>query len=225
MDCAWVVQVTWAPFRYYYAERHVFLWLCHVPCTCKHFKFTDSYLPYDPPQLLTLVVPWHGIDEYNIVQKILKGEVISRPEISEATSDVTDARWNHIEQCLSVDPSARPSAFMAMKIFKCELEALAGDVGFMTCFITQGLSLTLTGCPKYIRTCQLCGTNSGNSISPYLEWFDCNTLQWYWDHDYIGPSAFRIFANHRSVSKSNISSPCYGILAGEYLLTPSCLVY
>ncbi|KAG1765800.1 kinase-like domain-containing protein [Suillus occidentalis] len=77
--------------------------------------------------LLTLVVPWHGIDEYNIVQKILKGEVISRPEISEATSDVTDARWNHIEQCLSVDPSARPSAFMAMKIFKCELEALAGD--------------------------------------------------------------------------------------------------
>ncbi|KAG1727622.1 kinase-like domain-containing protein [Suillus lakei] len=103
--------------------------------------------PYDPPSdikptthndmysfgcvmfhLLTLVIPWHGIYEYRVVQKILSGEDIPRPEISEATSDVTDARWNQIEQCWSVDPSARPCAFTAMSFIKGELEALKQDV-------------------------------------------------------------------------------------------------
>ncbi|KAG1812491.1 kinase-like domain-containing protein [Suillus subaureus] len=77
--------------------------------------------------LLTLIVPWHDIDEYKIVQKIQKGEDIPRPEISDSTSDITDARWNQIEQCWSVDPAARPSAFMAMNFLKSELEALAAD--------------------------------------------------------------------------------------------------
>ncbi|KAG1777035.1 kinase-like domain-containing protein [Suillus placidus] len=49
--------------------------------------------------LLTLTVPWPDIDEYKVVQKIKDGEDIPRPETSEATSDITDARWNHIEQC------------------------------------------------------------------------------------------------------------------------------
>jgi hypothetical protein len=77
--------------------------------------------------LLTLVVPWHGIDEYKVVQKIQKGEEIPRPEISEAMSDVTDARWEHIEKCWLIDPSTRPSAFEAMGFLKRELEALEQD--------------------------------------------------------------------------------------------------
>ncbi|KAG1878179.1 hypothetical protein F4604DRAFT_1532605, partial [Suillus subluteus] len=59
-------------------------------------------------QLLTLTVPWHDINEYKVVRKIQKGEDIPRPEVSETSSDVTDTRWNHIEQCWSIDPSARP---------------------------------------------------------------------------------------------------------------------
>ncbi|KAG1837933.1 kinase-like domain-containing protein [Suillus subalutaceus] len=78
--------------------------------------------------LLTLTVPWHNIDEYKVMQKIQKGEDIPRPEISEVTSDVTDAHWNHIEQCWSIDPSARPCAFTAMNFIKGELEALKQDV-------------------------------------------------------------------------------------------------
>ncbi|KAG1742185.1 kinase-like domain-containing protein [Suillus lakei] len=78
--------------------------------------------------LLTLVVPWHDIDDFKVVQKILSGEDISRPGISDATSDVTDARWNLIEQCWSVDPSARPSAFMAMDFLKSDLEAVTDEV-------------------------------------------------------------------------------------------------
>ncbi|KAG1721514.1 kinase-like domain-containing protein [Suillus lakei] len=74
--------------------------------------------------LLTLIIPWHNIDEDKVIQKILNGEDIPRPEISEVTSDVTDARWNQIEQCWSVDPSARPSATMAMDFLKRDLEAL-----------------------------------------------------------------------------------------------------
>ncbi|KAG1851685.1 kinase-like domain-containing protein [Suillus subluteus] len=74
--------------------------------------------------LLTLTVPWHDIDEYKVMQKIQKGEDVPRPGVSEATSDVTDARWNHIEQCWSIDPSARPCAFAAMNFITGELEAL-----------------------------------------------------------------------------------------------------
>jgi hypothetical protein len=78
--------------------------------------------------LLTLTVPWHDIDEYKVIQKIQKGEDIPRPEISEVTSDVTDARWNFIEQCWSIDPSARPCAFTAMNFITEGLEALGQDV-------------------------------------------------------------------------------------------------
>jgi hypothetical protein len=79
-------------------------------------------------QVLSLVIPWHDMDDYTIFQKILRREDISRPEISEATSDVTDARWNYIVQCWSVDPSARPSALMALDFMKSELETLKQDV-------------------------------------------------------------------------------------------------
>jgi hypothetical protein len=77
---------------------------------------------------LTLIVPWHDIEDYKVIQKIQKGEDIPRPEVSEATSDVTDARWNLIEKCWSNFPSARPCAFMAMNLVKGELEALEQDV-------------------------------------------------------------------------------------------------
>jgi hypothetical protein len=79
-------------------------------------------------QVLSLVIPWHDIDDYTIFQKILRGEDISRPEISEGTSDVTDARWNYIKQCWSIDSSARPSALMALDFIKSELETLKQDV-------------------------------------------------------------------------------------------------
>lgn len=78
--------------------------------------------------MLALVIPWHDIDDFNVVQRILGGEDISRPDKLDARSDITDARWNHIEQCWSVDPSTRPSALMAMDFLKSELEALIDDV-------------------------------------------------------------------------------------------------
>ncbi|KAG2358305.1 kinase-like domain-containing protein, partial [Suillus spraguei] len=78
--------------------------------------------------LLTLIVPWHDIDDFKVVQKIRQGEDISRPEVSEATSDITDSRWNHIEQCWSNHPSTRPCAFTAMNFITEELEALNQDV-------------------------------------------------------------------------------------------------
>ncbi|KAG1807737.1 kinase-like domain-containing protein [Suillus variegatus] len=78
--------------------------------------------------LLTLTVPWYDIDDYRVIQKIQNGEDIPRPEVSEATSDVTDARWDHIEQCWSIDPSARPCALTAMNFITGELEALKQDV-------------------------------------------------------------------------------------------------
>ncbi|KAG0704682.1 hypothetical protein DFH29DRAFT_910484 [Suillus ampliporus] len=77
--------------------------------------------------VLTLIIPWHDINNWRVMQKILSGEDIPRPEISDATSDITDARWNQIEQCWSVDPSSRPSAFMVMDFVKRELEALKND--------------------------------------------------------------------------------------------------
>ncbi|KAG2113727.1 kinase-like domain-containing protein, partial [Suillus discolor] len=78
--------------------------------------------------LLTLTVPWYDIEDYRVIQKIQNGEDIPRPEISEATSDVTDARWNHIEQCWSIDPSARPCALTSMNFLVGELDALKQDV-------------------------------------------------------------------------------------------------
>ncbi|KAG2153918.1 hypothetical protein DEU56DRAFT_878455, partial [Suillus clintonianus] len=81
--------------------------------------------------LLTLVIPWHDIDVYQVVKKIQSGEDIQRPEISDATSHVTDARWNQIELCWSVDPAARPSAFMVMEFVKKELEAVKQDDVFV----------------------------------------------------------------------------------------------
>ena len=78
--------------------------------------------------MLTLSLPWNDVDDFNVFQKILRGEEISRPEKSDATSDMTDARWNEIERCWSVDPSARPSALMAMDFLKNELDTLTDDV-------------------------------------------------------------------------------------------------
>lgn len=77
--------------------------------------------------LLTLIIPWHGIDDYEVVKKILSGEEIPRPEISDAMSDLTDDHWNQIKLCWSVDQSARPSAFMAVNFANRELEALKKD--------------------------------------------------------------------------------------------------
>jgi hypothetical protein len=79
-------------------------------------------------QLLTLVIPWYGMKEHNVILKIIGGETIPRPGIREATSDVTDARWNQMAQFWSVDPSARPSAFMAMNFVKSELGTVTDDV-------------------------------------------------------------------------------------------------
>jgi hypothetical protein len=79
-------------------------------------------------QLLTLLIPWHDVDEIKVIQKIFSGEDISRPAIPDATSDVTDARWNYIKQCWSICPSARPCAFTAMNFVNGELEALKQDV-------------------------------------------------------------------------------------------------
>ncbi|KAG1812495.1 kinase-like domain-containing protein [Suillus subaureus] len=82
---------------------------------------------YSFGRLLTLVIPWHGIKDIRVFQKILSGEDIPRPAISDATSDVTDARWNHIERCWSTDPSARPCALTAMNFITRELEDLRQD--------------------------------------------------------------------------------------------------
>lgn len=94
-----------------------------------HSKFLKPvFITIIHNQLLTLLIPWHDIDEIQVVQKILSGEDILRPVISDAMSDVTDARWNQIEQCWSVDPSTRPSAFEVMGFLKRELDALKQDV-------------------------------------------------------------------------------------------------
>ncbi|KAG1745364.1 kinase-like domain-containing protein [Suillus paluster] len=77
--------------------------------------------------VLTSIIPWRDIDEYRVIQKILNGEDISRPEIPNAMSDMTNACWNWIERCWSVDPSARPSALEAMDFVKSELEALTDN--------------------------------------------------------------------------------------------------
>jgi hypothetical protein len=78
--------------------------------------------------VLTLVSPWSNIDDYRVFRRILSGEEISRPEKSDATHDITDARWDEIQQCWSVDPSARPSALMVMDFLKSQLQAVADNV-------------------------------------------------------------------------------------------------
>jgi serine/threonine protein kinase len=79
-------------------------------------------------QVFTLRIPWNDIDDFQVFHKILAGEDITRPEILPTTCDITDARWNEIELCWSVDPSARPSALMAMDFLRSELEALTDYV-------------------------------------------------------------------------------------------------
>ncbi|KAG0708299.1 kinase-like domain-containing protein [Suillus ampliporus] len=74
--------------------------------------------------VLTLVIPWHDIDDDKVLQKVIGGE---RPERSDALSDITDACWNEIEKCWSVNPSARPSAQIAMLFLKSELEIFIND--------------------------------------------------------------------------------------------------
>ncbi|KAJ8597345.1 kinase-like protein [Rhizopogon salebrosus TDB-379] len=77
--------------------------------------------------VLTLVSPWSDIDDYGVFRRILSGEEISRPEKSDATHDITDARWDMIQQCWSVDPSARPSTSMAMDFLKSQIQAVADN--------------------------------------------------------------------------------------------------
>ncbi|OAX37207.1 kinase-like protein, partial [Rhizopogon vinicolor AM-OR11-026] len=79
--------------------------------------------------VLTLFIPWGDIDDYQVLHKIHCGEEIRRPETPHATPDITDARWNEIELCWSIDAPARPSALMVMGFLKSELEALTDDVG------------------------------------------------------------------------------------------------
>ncbi|KAG2738229.1 hypothetical protein P692DRAFT_20882811 [Suillus brevipes Sb2] len=74
-------------------------------------------------------------------------------------SDVTDARWNHIEQCWSIHPSIRPSAFETMGFLKREQEALKQDEshrnaylvveqdGVSTAISTQSSSRTVSSGP------------------------------------------------------------------------------
>jgi hypothetical protein len=78
-------------------------------------------------QILTRLIPWDGLDDLLVFQKILSGEKITRPEIPHATPDITDTRWNEIEQCWSVDAPARPSALMIMDFLTRELEALGAS--------------------------------------------------------------------------------------------------
>ncbi|OAX32429.1 WD40 repeat-like protein [Rhizopogon vinicolor AM-OR11-026] len=77
--------------------------------------------------VLTLVSPWSDIDDFGVLRRILSGEEISRPEKSDATRDITDARWNKIQQCWSVESCARPSALMAMDFLKSELQAVTDN--------------------------------------------------------------------------------------------------
>ncbi|KAG2072300.1 kinase-like protein [Suillus decipiens] len=93
--------------------------------TTKHDMYSFGRVMF---HVLSLVVPWHDIDDYKILQRILRGEDISRPEISDATSDITDVRWSQIEQCWSVDPSARPSALMVLDFINNELKGSKQDV-------------------------------------------------------------------------------------------------
>ncbi|KAG2153676.1 uncharacterized protein EDB93DRAFT_208721 [Suillus bovinus] len=88
----------------------------------------NLYLMHHSSQVLALSVPWHDVDEYDVVKKIQNGECIPRPEVSTATSDVTDTRWNHIKQCWSINPSARPCALAARNFIAGEQEALKQDV-------------------------------------------------------------------------------------------------
>jgi hypothetical protein len=78
--------------------------------------------------VLTLLIPWNGIEDFEVFRKILDGEEIMRPRLLHPTSDTTDARWDEIELCWSVDPSARPSAAMTMAFLKSELKALMDHV-------------------------------------------------------------------------------------------------
>ncbi|KAJ8593068.1 kinase-like protein, partial [Rhizopogon salebrosus TDB-379] len=59
--------------------------------------------------VFTLRIPWNDIDDFQVFHKILAGEDITRPEVLPTRYDITDARWNEIKLCWSVDPSARPS--------------------------------------------------------------------------------------------------------------------
>jgi len=78
-------------------------------------------------QILTLLTPWDGLDDLLVFQKILSGEKVTRPEIPHANPHITDARWNEIEQCWSVDASARPPALMIIDFLTSELEALGAS--------------------------------------------------------------------------------------------------
>lgn len=73
--------------------------------------------------VLTLVIPWNGIADIVVIQRILSGEDISNP----ATPDMTTARWNEIARCWSPGVSARPSATMVMDFLGGELAALTDD--------------------------------------------------------------------------------------------------
>ncbi|OAX33739.1 kinase-like protein, partial [Rhizopogon vinicolor AM-OR11-026] len=76
--------------------------------------------------VLTLLIPWNGIDDYQVLHKIHCGEEIRRPETPHV---ITDARWNEIELCWSIDALARPSALMVMDFLKNELEGLTDSDG------------------------------------------------------------------------------------------------
>lgn len=91
-------------------------------------------------QILTLLIPWGGFDDYSVHRKILGGEEITRSEIPHATPDITDARWNKVEQCWSVNAPARPSALMIMGFLKSELEALGA--------LTDDVSSCLVSSPR-----------------------------------------------------------------------------
>ncbi|KAG2140277.1 kinase-like domain-containing protein [Suillus cothurnatus] len=121
------------------------IWPRDVPCDIKPTTQNDMYsFGRVMFHLLTLTVPWHDIDEHKVIQKIQKGEDIPRPEISEVTSDVTDARWNFIEQCWSIDPSARPCAFTAMSFITEGLEALEQDESAYFIAEQAGISTALS---------------------------------------------------------------------------------
>ncbi|KAJ8596197.1 hypothetical protein M405DRAFT_220225 [Rhizopogon salebrosus TDB-379] len=113
--------------------------------------------------VFTLRIPWNGIDDYRVFHKILAGEEITRSEIPHMTPDITDAHWNVMELCWSVDPSARPSALMAMDSLRSELEALTDD----HVFVGQVRESLIASRPMCLSRTEVGYTSSPYAHSPW----------------------------------------------------------
>lgn len=162
------------------AERYIFLWSRHVSCKykCRNKSAKPTFNIIICAQLLTLTIPWHGIDDYEVVQKILNGEEIPRPEMSYALSDMTDDRWNQIKDCWSVNESDRPSAFTAMDLVQKQLEASKIDVSswvVLSCRPSQGSDSTrMSLLAGYRKVITVHAWSRSKSLHLFLSVVGCN---------------------------------------------------